>query len=66
MLLSVRTMSCGHCVRTLSNAVRSIDPQADVEVSLAHGTVRITGAVIAEDAARVIREEGYTVLVIEA
>lgn len=66
MLLNVQKMTCGHCVRAVTNAVRALDPQATVEVDLADGSVRIEGDVTAEDAARAIREEGYVVQVLQA
>lgn len=66
MLLKVEKMTCGHCVRSVTNAVKAIDPQAEVVVSLADQTVRVSGIVSAEQAAAVIREEGYTVQVNEA
>lgn len=65
MLLDVQKMTCNHCVRAVTSAVQSLDPQAKVEVNLADGTVRIAGGVDAEAAARAIRDEGYTVRVIE-
>jgi copper chaperone len=65
MLLDVQKMTCNHCVRAVTNAVQSLDPQAKVEVNLADGTVRIAGGVAAEAAAKAIRDEGYTVRVIE-
>jgi len=66
MLLNVGKMTCNHCVRSVTAAVLALDPQAKVEVNLASGTVRVTGHTDAEAAARVIREEGYTVRVVEA
>lgn len=66
MLLKVEKMSCGHCVRAVTNAVHEVDPQANVEVSLAEGTVRISGAVSPDAATRVLVEEGYKVQVLEA
>lgn len=66
MLLDVQKMTCNHCVRSVTVAVQALDPQAQVDVRLADGTVRIAGRVDAEAAARAIRAEGYTVRVIEA
>lgn len=66
MLLDVQKMTCNHCVRAVTNAVQSLDPQARVEVSLADGTVHVSGSVDADAAAAAIRQEGYTVRVIEA
>ena len=37
--LSVKGMSCGHCVKTVTQAVQAIDPKALVTVDLAAGTV---------------------------
>jgi copper chaperone len=66
MLLDVQKMTCNHCVRSVTAAVQALDPQAQVEVSLADGSVRIAGRLDAEAAARAIRDEGYTVRVLEA
>jgi len=65
MLLTVEKMTCGHCVRSVTDAVRAVDPQAVVDVSLADGTVRIAGKVTPEEAAAAIREQGFTVRVTE-
>ena len=65
MLLTVEKMTCGQCVRSVTDAVRTVDPQAVVDVSLADGTVRIAGEVAAEEAAEAIREQGFTVRVTE-
>ncbi|GAA4341635.1 heavy-metal-associated domain-containing protein [Pigmentiphaga soli] len=54
-------MSCGHCVKAVTQAVHEIYPQARVEVDLAAGTVQVDGA---DDAARVahqIEDAGYDV-----
>jgi copper chaperone len=59
-------MTCNHCVRAVTNAVQALDPQAKVEVNLADGRVRVDGSVDAEAAVNAIREQGYTVRVIEA
>lgn len=65
MLLSVQKMTCGHCIQSVTAAVRALDPHARVEVDIAQGTVRIAGQMDAETAARSLREIGYTVHVIE-
>lgn len=66
MLLSVQKMTCGHCVRAVTSAVRSLDPQAQVDVDLTSGKVHVAGKLEAEAAAQAIRAEGYTVRIIEA
>lgn len=66
MLLEVRKMTCNHCVRAVTAAVHARDPDAKVEVDLAHGTVRIDGRTSdASTVADAIREEGYEVAVLE-
>ena len=37
--LKVSNMSCSHCVGAVTRAVKSIDPQADVQVDLETGRV---------------------------
>ena len=37
----VKGMSCGHCGRAVTNAVREIDPDARVEVDLGGGKVKV-------------------------
>jgi copper chaperone len=62
----VDDMTCGHCVRTITEAVRAADPGAQVQADLAAHTVRIDGARI--DAARlaaVIGEAGYSPVAID-
>lgn len=58
----VSGMSCGHCVRAITQAIQAQDQAARVEVDLAAGLVRVQGEL---DAARIqaaIREEGYEVM----
>lgn len=65
MLLNVQKMTCNHCIRSVTAAVHTIDPQAKVEVDLASGTVRIDGNPDEEAAAKAIREAGFTVEVLQ-
>jgi len=61
--LHVEGMTCGHCVRAVTEAVHSVLADAPVAVDLPSGTVRIETA-SASDAAKIgaaITEEGYTV-----
>lgn len=59
MRFKVEKMSCNHCVRAVTNAIRELDPQARVEVDLANGIVQVIGQVPAEDAAGAMTAEGY-------
>ena len=57
----VGDMSCGHCVAAITEAVKSVDPAARVEVDLAARAVRIEPAgADASALADAIREAGYT------
>ena len=59
--LDVQGMTCGHCARAVSEAVRKVDPAATVEVDLPAGKVRVDSAADRERLAAAIREEGYPV-----
>ena len=39
--LTLPTMTCGHCVSVVTRAIQQADPQARVEVDLAHHRVRV-------------------------
>ena len=55
----VKGMTCGHCVRAVTNAVQEIDAQARVEVDLATATVLIESTSPASSIERAIEEAGY-------
>lgn len=57
----VQGMSCGHCVNAVTQAVRSVDPQAEVKVDLASGKVDVQSGQDHGAIARAIEEEGYKV-----
>lgn len=59
--LTVRGMSCDHCARAVTQAIRAEDPGAEVSVDLAGGTVRARTGLPRERVAALITEEGYTV-----
>ena len=58
---NVQGMSCGHCVNAVTNAVKSLDPQAQVQVDLAEGQVDVQSQQDRQAIARAIEEEGYKV-----
>ena len=59
----VNDMSCGHCVGAITQAVKSVDPGAQVEIDLASHRVTIQPAQASEQVlADAIREAGYTPL----
>lgn len=57
--LQLPTMTCGHCVRTVTQTVQAVDAAAKVEVDLAAQRVRIQSVQPKEAFARALTEEGY-------
>jgi copper chaperone len=57
----VQGMTCAHCARAVTQAVRRLDPAATVDVDLAGGRVTVDAGASRERIAAAIREEGYTV-----
>ncbi len=56
----VSGMTCGHCVRAVTEAVRGVDPAAVVEVDLKTGKVTVRdGKAPASMIRDVIAAEGY-------
>jgi copper chaperone len=60
-VFNVEGMSCGNCVKAITNAVQSKDPAASVRVDLAAKEVGVESALSAEQVIEVISEEGYAV-----
>ncbi|KSW24133.1 MULTISPECIES: cation transporter [Pseudomonas] len=56
---SVKGMSCGHCVRAITQAIQARDGAAEVQVDLAGGEVRVASRLASEEVLAAIREEGY-------
>ena len=57
--LNVTGMTCGHCVRAVTQAVKAVDPQAQVQVDLGSKRVRVEGRSSADELIRVLGEAGY-------
>jgi len=58
--LKVPDMTCGHCVSTITQAVKELDAFAKVDVSLAERRVRVESKASKEDLVHRIAEAGYT------
>ncbi|CAD5107259.1 heavy-metal-associated domain-containing protein [Zestomonas carbonaria] len=58
-IFKVQGMSCGHCVRAITQALQARDPQARVQVDLGAGEVRVEGGLADAAVLEAIREEGY-------
>ena len=60
--LKIEGMSCGHCVKAVTNAVKSLDQNAKVDVDLGSKTVRVETQAEISVVASAIADAGYTVV----
>ncbi|MBX8472873.1 MULTISPECIES: heavy-metal-associated domain-containing protein [unclassified Pseudomonas] len=60
-VFTVEGMSCGHCVKAVTQAVQSKDPAASVRVDLAAKEVGVESALSPEQVIEAISEEGYAI-----
>jgi copper chaperone len=56
-------MSCGHCVKAITQALQARDPAASVRVDLAAKEVGVESALTTDQVIAAISEEGYEVKV---
>ena len=61
-VFNVEGMTCGHCVKAVTQAIKNQDPAAEVTVDLAAKQVSVQSQLSPEVIAGLIREEGYTVV----
>lgn len=61
-VFNVEGMTCGHCVRAVTQAVQAQDADAKVTVDLAAKQVSVESKLDREEIAGLIKEEGYTVV----
>ena len=59
-VFNVQGMSCGHCVKAITQALQAKDPAASVRVDLAAGEVGVESALTTEQVIAAITEEGYS------
>ncbi len=57
--LTLPDMTCGHCVRTVTQTVQAVDAQAKVEIDLPTHRVRIESARERAAFAKALSDEGY-------
>jgi copper chaperone CopZ len=57
--LSVTGMTCGHCVRAVTDAVKAVDPEAEVQVDLDSKRVRVEGRSSADALIGALGAAGY-------
>ena len=58
----VQGMTCGHCVKAVTQAIQLLDRAAAVSVELDSGKVVVDSTLARERLAEAIREEGYAVV----
>lgn len=61
MEFNVNGMTCGGCVRAVTNAIRNVDPDASVDVDLAGKRVSVQSKADAASVEAAITDAGYEV-----
>lgn len=59
--LTVTGMTCGHCEKAVTQAIRRLDPQAQVRIDRAQNRVEVDSQQARPAIEQAIREEGYQV-----
>ncbi|WP_030128365.1 heavy-metal-associated domain-containing protein [Pseudomonas sp. QTF5] len=60
-VFNVEGMSCGHCVKAITQALQAKDPAASVRIDLAAKEVGVESALTADQVIAAISKEGYGV-----
>lgn len=58
---TVTGMTCGHCEKAVTRAIKQADPQAEVTIDRAANLVQVQSGQTREVLAQAIAEEGYAV-----
>ncbi len=59
---TVQGMTCGHCEKAVTSAIKTLDPQAQVRIDRSQNRVEVDTSQARDAVAEAIREEGYTVI----
>ena len=59
---TVTGMTCGHCEKAVTRAVKQVDPQAEVTIDRAANRVDVQTEQTREAISQAIAEEGYAVV----
>lgn len=65
MQFHVENMSCGSCVKHITQAIAAIDPNAKVEVNIAGKKVTVDSVASAQAIEAALAEDGYPARAIE-
>jgi copper chaperone len=57
----VSGMTCGHCEKAVTRAIKQADPQAEVKIDRSQNKVEVQSQQPRETLAKAIAEEGYAV-----
>jgi copper chaperone len=58
---TVTGMTCGHCEKSVRQAILGVDPQAQIVIDRSQNRVEVDSEQAHEQIAAAIAEEGYTV-----
>ena len=58
---TVTGMTCGHCEKSVTRALKQLDPQAEVKIDRSKNLVEVQSQQPREALAQAIAEEGYAV-----
>jgi copper chaperone len=58
---TVTGMTCGHCEKAVTRAVKEVDPSAEVTIDRTANSVQVRSTVARELLSQAIIEEGYAV-----
>ena len=61
-VFEVQGMTCGHCERSVTQAVQAVDAQAQIKIERAANRVEIDSQASREALSAAIAEEGYKVI----
>lgn len=57
--LTLPSMTCGHCVKTVTAAAQRLDPAAQVQADLATHRITVQTSVAREALVKALADEGY-------
>jgi copper chaperone len=60
-IFQVTGMTCGHCEKAVTRAIKQVDPQAEVKIDRSLNKVEVQSQQPRETLAKAIAEEGYAV-----
>jgi copper chaperone len=60
LALKVKGMTCNHCVKSVKEALESVEGSQDVSVDLGSGIAKVDGKVDVNQLIAAVEEEGYS------